>query len=215
MVFFMSMSISLSPSKLNLFVDCPRCFWLHVKKNIKRPEGPMAGVLTKMDSIVKHYFEKYRDKGELPPIIKGKVKGRLAKGMPKTLYYTFGDFVVRGLPDDYLELDDNVIVPLDHKTSRGKSAEETHKAHVLQMDVYSFLLKVNNYKTTNKAYLAYYYPDDCDIHDGLDICCTVTEIKTNPDNAKKIIDDAIKVLNGKMPNPSSECGFCKWRAVKV
>jgi len=29
--------IYLSPSKLNLFQECPLCFWLHVVKGIHRP----------------------------------------------------------------------------------------------------------------------------------------------------------------------------------
>lgn len=202
--------IKLSPSKLNIMEDCPRCFWLKMNKGIDRPGGPMAGVLSKMDSVIKHYFEKYRDGDSLPPIIRGKVDGRLAKGMPKTLYFNEGDVTVSGVPDEYLDID-GAIVPLDHKVSRGKSAEETHRAYVLQLDFYCFLLKVNGYKIRNEGYLAYYYPDDCDVHDGVDICCNVVKLRTDPDRAKKIIDKAVKLLNGKMPAPSPECGFCKYK----
>ena len=51
----------------------PRCFWLHFVKKIKRPMGPMSTIPNKMDSIIKHYFNNYRDIGKLPPIIEGKV----------------------------------------------------------------------------------------------------------------------------------------------
>ncbi len=205
--------IILSPSKLNLMQDCPRCFWIFINKDVKRPGGPMAGVLTKMDSVIKHYFEKYRESGTLPPIIRGKVDGKLARGMPKTLSYTEGDFVISGVPDEYIDID-GVIVPLDHKVSKGKSAEETHKAYVLQLDFYCFLLKANGYKTRNEGYLAYYYPDDCDVHDGIDVCCDVVKIKTDPDRAKKVLDRAVKLLNGKIPDPSPDCDFCKYRSLK-
>ncbi len=205
--------IKLSPSKLNLFVDCPRCFWLKMNKDVERPGGPMAGVLTKMDSVIKHYFDKYRDGDSLPPIIRGKVDGRLAKNMPKTLYFNDGDVTVSGVPDDYIEID-GAVVPLDHKVSRGKSAEETHRAYILQLDFYCFLIKVNGYKIRNEGYLAYYYPDDCDLHDGVDICCNVVKLRTDPARAKRILDKAVKLLEGDMPKPSAECEFCKYRKLK-
>ena len=54
------MEYKLSPSNLNLLEDCPRCFWLHMVKKIKRPMGPMSSIPIKMDSIIKHYFDRYR-----------------------------------------------------------------------------------------------------------------------------------------------------------
>jgi hypothetical protein len=74
------MEYKLSPAKLNILKDCPRCFWLAVVKKINRPSGPMAGILIKMDSIIKHYFDKYRERGQLPPIIMGKIQGKLTAG---------------------------------------------------------------------------------------------------------------------------------------
>ena len=33
------MTVTLSPSSLNLMKDCPRCFWVQFNKGIKRPNG--------------------------------------------------------------------------------------------------------------------------------------------------------------------------------
>jgi len=202
--------ITLSPSKLNLLEECPRCFWLDVRKGVRRPQGLMASIVIKIDSIIKKYFDKYEQRGELPPIIRGQVRGRLPSGMPKTLYYDYGEVRLMGRPDEFLELDDGCIVPFDHKT-KSKEPEEVHNAYLLQMDVYSFLLMVKGYKTTDKAYLAYYYPCDCDVHDGLDVNCKVVEVRTSFDRAKRVIDKAVRVLEGDIPKPSSECEFCRWK----
>ena len=131
------MPYSLSPSTLNLLEECPRCFWLAVVKKTKRPSGPMASIVIKIDSILKNYFDSYREKDQLPPIIKEKVKAKLAKNMPKTLYHKENDEItVMGRPDDYLELHDGNIVAFDHKT-KSKAPDKTHPAHQLQLDVYS------------------------------------------------------------------------------
>jgi len=203
-------NFKLSPSSLNLLEDCPRCFWLKMVKKIKRPMGPMSSIPIKMDSIIKHYFNKYRDLGQLPPIIDGKVTGWLAVGMPKTLKYELDNGITAwGRPDDYLKLEDNNIVAFDHKT-KSKAPEGVHPSYQLQLDVYSFLLKKMGYDTTNKAYLAFYYPDECELHEGMPFSCTIIEVKTNLSRVDKLVDKAYSVLNEEMPNSGENCGHCKW-----
>ena len=208
------MEYKLSPSNLNLLEDCPRCFWLHMVKKIKRPSGPMSSIPIKMDSIIKHYFDRYREQGKLPPIIQDQINGRLAVNMPKTLKHEEDNgLILQGLPDDYLELKDGSIVAFDHKT-KSKAPENVHSAYQLQLNVYSYLLKAMGYRTTNKAFLVYYYPDECDLHNGMPFNCTVIEVKTNQSRVDKMINYAYEILNGKMPDSNKSCEYCNWREIK-
>ena len=59
-----------SPSRLSLIKDCPRCFWLHFNKGIKRPEGIFPSLPNGMDKILKAHFDAFRDKEQLPPELK-------------------------------------------------------------------------------------------------------------------------------------------------
>ena len=204
------MEYKLSPSSLNLLEDCHRCFWLSQVKKIKRPSGPMSSIPIKMDSIIKKYFNKYRELNELPPILEGKITGRLAVDMPKTLTHEEENGItLTGRPDEYFELGDKSIVAFDHKT-KSKAPEEVHPSYRLQLNVYSYLIKAMGYKTTNKAYLAFYYPDDCELHNGMCIHCTVIEVKTDPIHVKNLVNKAYNVLNGSMPKYSDNCEYCKW-----
>jgi len=179
-------------------------------KKIKRPMGPMSSIPIKMDSIIKHYFDKYRDLGQLPPIIDGKVTGWLAVGMPKTLKHEIDNGItVWGRPDDYLKLEDNNIVAFDHKT-KSKEPDGVHPSYQLQLDVYSYLLKAMGYDTTNKAYLAFYYPDECELHEGMPFNCTIIEVKTNLSRVDKLVDKAYTILNGDLPESYENCDYCKW-----
>jgi hypothetical protein len=74
----------------------------------------------------------------------------------------------------------------------------------------SFLLKNLEYKTTDKAFLAYYYPDECDLHEGMPFNCTVIEVKTYPSLVKDLIKKALDVLNDDIPDSSWNCEYCKW-----
>ena len=61
------MPFKLSPSSLSLMQECPRCFWLIQHKVWKRPSAIFPSLPSGMDSILKTHFDKFRDKGELPP----------------------------------------------------------------------------------------------------------------------------------------------------
>ena len=65
-----SNTIKISRSGLKLFLDCPRCFWLDVRHKIKRPPSYPYTLSSAVDFLVKQEFDKYRVKGELPPILK-------------------------------------------------------------------------------------------------------------------------------------------------
>ena len=88
---------------------------------------------------------------------------------------------------------------------------DIHKAYHLQLDVYSYLLFANEYKTTNKAYLAYYYPDESELHNGMNMGCIILEVKTNPERVKPLIEKAYDILNGEMPESGENCEYCRWK----
>lgn len=69
--------IRLSPSTLNLFLECQKCFWLEQVQGIHRPRGIFPSLPGGMDNLIKKYFDKYRLQGKLPPEIEGKVDGVL------------------------------------------------------------------------------------------------------------------------------------------
>jgi CRISPR/Cas system-associated exonuclease Cas4 (RecB family) len=179
-------------------------------KKIKRPPAPFPSLPIKVDSIIKHYFDRYREQGILPPIILGQIEGKLAVDMPKTLKFEMDNGITLwGRPDEYFELNDGNIVAFDHKT-KSKEPEDVHSAYQLQLDVYSFLLKNLEYKTIDKGFLAYYYPDECELHNGMPFNCTIIEVKTNLSRVNKLIDKAYNILNGEMPEPNEKCEYCKW-----
>lgn len=117
--------IRISPTTgLNLFKNCPRCFWIHYNKEVKRPRGIFPSLPNGMDLVIKKYFDQYR--GKLPPELKGKVTGRLMPDlalMEKWRNWRTGfeyqdkklGAVLFGALDDCL-LDGGRYIPLDYKT---------------------------------------------------------------------------------------------------
>ena len=62
-------SFKVSRSKIELFTQCPRCFWLDARLKIKRPNGPPFNINKAIDELFKKEFDNYRTKGEPHPIM--------------------------------------------------------------------------------------------------------------------------------------------------
>ena len=52
----------LSRSKVDLFIQCPLCFWLDQKSKVKRPSGPPFSLNVAVDHLLKNEFDESRGK---------------------------------------------------------------------------------------------------------------------------------------------------------
>lgn len=209
----------LSPTSLNLFLECPRCFWLEKKKSIKRPRGIFPSLPGGMDSAIKNYFDKYRLKGELPPDIRGKVTGKLfsdAALLKKWRSWSSTELryqdkslnaVLSGALDDCL-VQDNFYLPLDYKTRGYELKEDPRKYYQTQLDCYCLILESTGYRTKGLAYLVYYWPTEVEEDGLIKFHVEPIEIKTNLESAKKIFSKAVTLLSGAIPEANPECEYC-------
>ncbi|MDD4898506.1 MAG: PD-(D/E)XK nuclease family protein [Methanocellales archaeon] len=214
------MTYKFSPSSLSLLKECPRCFWLRFNKNIKRPDTIFPSLPSGMDKILKEHFDRFIEKGELPPELQ-ELNGEVTLFDDKELLQVWrNNFkgiqwtddkgnVFMGAVDNILKIEDKLIV-LDYKTRGYALKEDTHKYYQDQMDIYNFLLRNNGYQTEDYTYLLFYHPNKIDENGSVDFHADLIKIKINVKNAEDIFKRAVDVLEGEMPEPSDECGFCKW-----
>ena len=211
----------LSPSRLLLFLECPRCFWLDVKDIKKRPASIFPSLPSGIDSVLKKYFDEFRCKGCLPPELEGKLKGHLFNDMEKLgvwrnnfkgLEYIDEEsgIGIRGALDDLFVDDEGLYIPLDFKTRGFPLKEDTHEHYQHQMDVYCFLLDANGNKTREFACLLFFYPLKVDSDGKVIFKSELVKIWTSKENGKKLFMDAIEVLLGEEPECSEGCPYCNW-----
>lgn len=203
--------IKLSPSTLNLFADCKRCFYLEVKLKLSRPRGIFPSLPGGIDRTLKAYFDTFRVKGELPSELADKIQGRLALGLPKQLKYHDEKLNadLRGNLDECIEYPDGTFAALDFKT-RASRAENIIPAYQTQLNLYTLLLEKTGHKTRNAGYLVYYYPESVEggnFRFGIDI----KEIVTSIVDAYRLFSEAVSLLNeDKIPDPSPDCEYCNF-----
>ncbi len=161
----------LSPSTLNLFLECPKCFYMELKMGIHRPQGPFPSLPGGMDGLIKKYFDKYRLLGQMPPEIEGRVEG--AQLFPDVevlnqwrnwrtgLSYQDKETgaTLSGALDDCL-VQDKKYMPMDYKTRGYDVKEGGERFYQNQMDSYDLLLQKNGFKTAGWAWLIYWIPKE-------------------------------------------------------
>ncbi|MBU1005390.1 MAG: PD-(D/E)XK nuclease family protein [Nanoarchaeota archaeon] len=214
------MPYKFSPSSLSLLKDCPRCFWLRFNKGIKRPEGIFPSLPSGMDKVLKEHFDRFMEKGELPPVLKDyddncklfddkellKIWRSNFKGIQ---WKDEGDNLLRGAVDNILVKGKKLIV-LDYKTRGFPLKDDTADHYQNQLDIYNFLLRKNNYETEDYSYLLFYHPKNVNENGDVIFNTDLVKMKIDVKNAEKILKNALTTLKGEMPEPSKECNYCRW-----
>jgi len=219
------MDYKLSPSSINLMLECPKCFWLQLVKKIRRPDSIFPSLPSGMDKILKVHFDNFMEKGDLPPEIKeyglnmgyklfdDKAKLEIWRNNFKGIQYkdkTSG-ILLRGAVDNLLSSGQKLVV-LDYKTRGYPLKEDTHEHYQTQLDIYNFLLRKNGHKTEDYSYLLFYYPNKVTKTGEVIFDTKLIKMKTSANNGGKIFKEAINILEMKKPPKSDEdCKFCKYR----
>ncbi len=211
----------LSPSTLSLLEECPRCFWLHMVKKIKRPSGPFPSLPSGIDLVLKKHFDKYRKLGRLPPELeRHKIKARLFSNTALLdtwrnnlhgIQWTDSDtgIVLRGAVDEVLDKNGTLII-LDFKTRGFPVKDDTAEFYRDQIDIYNFLLRKNGFKTADYGYLLFLHPEGINGHSSFLFETELATLKINVKHAEELFRKAVRVLSGDMPAVSKECQFCEW-----
>src|SRR3989344_7189368 len=214
------MTLKLSPSSMNLIEECPRCFWLQVVKNVKRPSGAFPSLPSGVDKMLKEHFDRFRDRDDLPPELKDLKDVKLFdnKDLLKTwrnnlkgieFYDEENDVLLHGAVDNLLSKDNKLIV-LDYKTRGFALKEDTAHHYQDQLDIYNFLLRKNGYETEDYAYLLFYMPEKV-LETGEFVFKTeLIKMKVDVEHAEFLFKRAIKIIQGEIPGPSKDCKYCKW-----
>lgn len=215
--------IQLSPNSLNLYFECPLCFWLEKRIGIKRPQPYPYALNTAVDLLLKEEFDKYRKKKELHPLLVAynipaklfpnqKLLNEWRNNRKGIRYYDASlDATLFGAVDDILEFSDGRLAPMDYK-STGSKVPNVYDRFQLQMDVYTFLLEKNGYKTIRKGCLAFYVVDkENGFLDRLPFKKEIIMIDTDPTYIPEVFGEAVALLRKSAPpSHSLDCQYGKW-----
>ncbi len=209
----------LSPSSLSLIKECPRCFWLTHHNIWKRPQGIFPSLPSGMDKILKVHFDRFRDKGELPPeicenkecknlkLFDDEEKLKIWQSNFKGIQYKDEEGnILHGAIDNILVNGKKLIV-LDYKTRGFPLKEDTHEYYQDQLDIYNFLFRKNGYETEDYSFLLFYYPNKVNLTGEVIFDTKLIKIKANVKNGESIFVKGLKLLNNDIPD--DRCEWCE------
>lgn len=159
-----------SRSKIELYMQCPRCFWLDVRLKIKRPDGPPFNINKAIDELFKKEFDTYRANGEPHPIMLEYGVNALpfAHDRLDDWRETFvgvqhnhqqTNLLVFGAVDDLWVDPEGKVIVVDYKAT-AKDKEVNLDAgwqisYKRQMEVYQWLLRRNGLPVHTTGYFVY------------------------------------------------------------
>jgi len=224
----------LSRSKIDLFLQCPRCFYMDRKLGVGRPPGFPFALNSAVDALLKKEFDAYRVKGKKHPLIEK--YGVDACPIPhqdldKWRHNFTGiqylheptNLLIFGAIDDLWQNPQDEFIVVDYKsTSKAEEITELNKewqdGYKRQMEVYQWLLRHNGYKVSDTGYFVYCNGKaDREAFDGkLDFDVTLIPYTGNDSWVEKTILAIHQCLNGEeIPAASPDCDYCSYvQAVK-
>jgi CRISPR/Cas system-associated exonuclease Cas4 (RecB family) len=227
----------LSRSKIELFMQCPRCFWLDARLKITRPSTPPFQINKAIDELYKKEFDVYRAKAAPHPLMtKNKIEAvPFAHEQLNTWRENFTGVAtvheptnlhIFGAVDDVWVNPDGELIVVDYKAT-AKNAEvnldaEWQIAYKRQMEVYQWLLRQNGFKVSDTGYFVYANGrfDVEGFNDRLEFRTKVIPYTGNTGWVETTLQKMKAVMEGEMPavgrsGMGGPCEYCAYARART
>ncbi|MEK7063283.1 MAG: PD-(D/E)XK nuclease family protein [Patescibacteria group bacterium] len=224
---------TLSRSKIDLFEECQRCFYIDNKLGTARPPGFPFNLNSAVDALLKKELDTHRANGTQHPLAKAygidavplqdehmdEWRDALSRGV-KVLHKPTG-LLVRGAVDDIWVNKAGELIVIDYKATSKDSKiesldEDWHRGYKRQMEIYQWLLRQNGFKVSATGYWFYANATrDREAFDGrLDFELTLVPYTGNTDWIEDTLIRLKECLDSDViPPAGDDCDYCKYREV--
>lgn len=219
----------LSRSKIDLFIDCPRCFYLDRRLGISRPPSFPFTLNQAVDTLLKKEFDILRRKGQAYDLMKKyQIKAipfdheninewrNNRRGIRHLHEPT--NFLIFGAIDDIWINSNNELHVVDYKaTSTTQEVTldvEYRQSYKRQAEIYQWLFRKNGFKISDIAYFVYCNGITArDKFDGkLEFDIQILDYKGDDSWIEATLLDIKKVLDSdKIPLANPACRYCLYR----
>ena len=220
----------ISRSKIQDFLNCPRCFYLDRRCGTSKPPGFPFTLNTAVDKLLKAEFDEYRRDGKPHPLMIEHGIRAIPFDHPDLddwrsnfrgvrVFHNKTNFVVTGAVDDIWINSDKELIIVDYKaTSTSKEItlnEEYHQGYKNQMEVYQWLFRESGFRVSSTGYFVYCNGDSSKKSFGRSLEFSITLIPYEGDDSW--IEETLLSIRGCLenddfPKAGDSCDFCNYRA---
>ncbi len=222
--------LKLSRSKIELFLECPRCFWLEMKKGIKRPPPAPYTINNAIDYLLKKEFDKYREKGQPHPIMKKHGIEAIPYNTPEIQQWRNNftgvqhhhqptDFLVYGAVDDVWVNPQGELSVVDYKAT-GANEHQMYDSYRRQLEIYQWLLQRNDFPVSPKSYIVFARVNKANGFESAEPALSFDIFVEPYEGDDSWIEPALKnarnILDSKeAPTSSENCLYCQYREANL
>jgi len=222
-------SFKLSRSKIDNFLNCPRCFYLDRRLGVGQPPGYPFSLNSAVDALLKKEFDIHRASATAHPLMKSYgidavpfVHEKMDewrsnfKGMQYLHEPT--NLLITGAVDDIWVSPSGELIIVDYKAT-SKDAEVTLDAdwqigYKRQMEIYQWLFRQSGFKVNDTGYFVYCNGRaDKEAFDGkLEFDIKIIPYTGKTDWIEDIIFEIKKCLDSEeIPESDPDCDYCSYR----
>lgn len=226
--------IKVSRAEIELFVQCPRCFYIDVIHKIQRPTSYPVSLKSGIHSLLKKEFDAHRDHGTQHPLQeKFNVPAIPAKHEQidnwrqlQVAGIVYQDYIrglhLYGAIDDLWINENGEYHAVDYK-STAKDAPVTSlpswaDGYCRQMEIKQWLLRKNGLKVSDTSYFVYCTGDinAAGLNDHLNFQSTVIPCEGDDSWVEQAVHSIYVVLRShKIPQTADDCEFCNYTEERI
>ena len=222
----------LSRSKIDLFLQCPQCFYIDNVLGTKRPPGFPFNLNSAVDTLFKKEFDIHRSEGTKHKIMEVYGVDAVPFQHPKMdtwrenfegvqhMHEATG-MTVSGAVDDVWVNSEEELIVVDYKSTSkdgkiDKLDADWHIGYKRQMEVYQWLLRQEGFKVGDTGYFVYANAStDEEAFDGkLIFDVTLIDYKGDDSWVEQTLQDIKACLDDdRVPKSGKDCDYCAYREV--
>ncbi len=219
----------ISRSKVDLFLNCPHCFYLDVRLGVKRPPGFPFNLNSAVDALLKKEFDHYRAENLPHPYMTGAGLHAIPyqntqldtwrsnfKGVSfvheATNFETFG-----AVDDIWFDLDTKEIIVVDYKATSKADAvtldADWQIGYKRQMEFYQWLLRQNGFNVATQGWFVYCngIKDKSIFNNRLDFTVSMLPYVGNDNWVEPALHAIKECLDSDViPAAAAECEYCQY-----
>lgn len=221
----------LSRSKIDLFLECARCFYIDNKLGVARPPGYPFNLNSAVDELLKKEFDTHRANGTQHPLAAAygvdavpfndprmdEWRDALRRGIQHVHKKT--GLTVRGGVDDVWVDKEGKLIIVDYKATskNGKIEsldEEWHRGYKRQLEIYQWLFRQNGFEVSDTGYWVYANASkDREAFDAtLEFEVTLVPYIGSTEWVEGALTDLKNCLDNEAPLAGApECDYCRYR----
>lgn len=222
-------AFKISRSKIDLFIKCPKCFYLDRVLGIAQPPGFPFSLNSAVDKLLKKEFDIHRTNHTAHPLMKAYGLEAIPFEHPKmdewrenfkgiTYLEPATNLLITGAVDDVWINSKNELIIVDYKSTSKESEvnldAEWQDGYKRQMEIYQWLFRKNGFEVSETGYFVYCNgKTDRVAFDGkLEFDIKLIPYKGKTEWIEPTIKKIYECLNSKeIPIADPDCDFCNYR----